>query len=140
MGKKSAVRTGVWYCFRYHMGSLAFGAFIIAVVQFIRYALMYFEKQATAAKNRVAACVMRVVQCLLWCLEKCIKFLNRNAYIQIALVGKPFCPSAKKAFFLILRNMARFAWVTLLGGMVNFIGLAFIVVATAVFGYFILKA
>jgi len=133
------VRTGVWYCFRYHAGSLAMGAFIIAVVQFVRYMLMYLERQATAAKNRVAACVMRIVAWFLWCLEKCIKFLNKNAYIQIALIGKGFCPSAKAAFWLILRNAARFAWVGLLGGIINLIGIAFIVVATAVAGYFILK-
>jgi hypothetical protein len=139
-GTKRGVRTGVWYCIRYHAGSLAMGSFIIAVVQFIRYALMYFEKQATAAKNKVAACVMRIVQCMLWCLEKCIKFLNKNAYIQIALLGKNFCTSAKNAFWLILRNAARFAWVALLGGAINFIGIAFIVVASAVTGYFILKA
>jgi hypothetical protein len=138
--KQKTVRTGVWYCFRYHLGSLALGSFILAVVQFIRYALMYFEKQASAAKNRVAAIVMRIVQCCLYCLEKCIKFLNKNAYIQIALLGTPFCTSAKNAFFLILRNLARFGWVALLGGIINFIGLAFIVVATAVAGYFVLKA
>jgi hypothetical protein len=135
----SVIKTGVWYCFRYHLGSLAMGSFIIAVVQFIRYTLMYLEKQATAGKNRVAALVMRVVQCFLWCLEKCIKFLNKNAYIQIALLGKPFCRSAKNAFALIMRNMLRFGWVALLSGIINFIGLAFIVIASAVVGYFILK-
>lgn len=137
--QKRAVRTGVWYCVRYHLGSLAVGSFIVAMVQFLRYALMYFEKQASAAKNRVAACVMKVIACVLWFLEKCIKYLNKNAYIQIALLGTPFCTSAKNAFFLIMRNIARFAWVALLGGMINFIGIAFIVVATAVAGYFILK-
>jgi len=135
----SVVKTGVWYCFRYHLGSLAMGSFIIAVVQFVRYTLMYLEKQATAGKNRVAALVMRAVQCLLWCIEKCLKFLNKNAYIQIALLGKPFCRSAKNAFALIFRNMLRFGWVALLSGAVNAIGLGFIVVSSGVVGYFILK-
>jgi hypothetical protein len=139
-GRPPAVRRALRYCFRYHLGSLALGAFLIAMVQFVRYALMYFEKQATAAKNRCAAIVMRIVQCCLYCLECCIKFLNKNAYIQIALLGKPFCTSAKNAVFLIMRNLARFGWVSLLGGMINFIGLAFIVVSTCIVGYFILKA
>merc|ERR1719424_2804000 len=116
------------------------GSFLIALVQFIRYALMYFEKQANAAKNKLAALVMKIVQCLLWCLEKCIKFINRNAYIQIALTGKPFCTSAMAGITLFARNFVRFAWVSAMGGAVNFIGLAFIVVSTAVAGYFILKA
>ena len=37
---------------RYHFGSLAFGSFIIALVEFIRYVLMYLQKQAEAQKNR----------------------------------------------------------------------------------------
>ena len=32
--------------FRYHLGSLAFGSFIIAVIQFIRYLMKYYEKLA----------------------------------------------------------------------------------------------
>ena len=39
----------------------------------------------------------------------------RNAYIQIALMGTNFCTSAKKAFFLILRNAFRFGTVAILG-------------------------
>ena len=39
----------------------------------------------------------------------------RNAYIQIALMGTNFCVSAKKAFFLILRNAFRFGTVAILG-------------------------
>jgi len=139
-GKKGAVRTAVWISFRYHLGSVAFGSFIIALVQFVRYTLMYFEKQAAAAKNRVVVMALKVVQCCLWCFEKCLKFLNKNAYIQIALVGKGFCASAKAAFFLIFRNMARFGAVAMLGSVIGVIGTLFITVGTSVAGYFLLKA
>lgn len=138
--KKGAVRAGVWMAFRYHLGSLAFGSFTIALVQFVRCTLMYFEKQAAAAKNRVIVLALRVVQCCLWCFEKCLKYLNKNAYIQIALVGKGFCYSAKAAFFLIFRNMARFGAVAMLGSVINIIGVLFITVGTSVAGYFLLKA
>ena len=39
----------------------------------------------------------------------CSRFLNKNAYIQIALLGKKFCYAAKDAFWLILRNGLRIA-------------------------------
>merc|ERR1711988_1135206 len=119
---------------------LAFGSLVIAVVQLIRYTLMYLEKQAKAAKNRVVVLAFRVIQCCLWCFEKCLKFLNKNAYIQIALVGKGFCTSAKAAFFLIFRNMARFGAVAMLGSVISVIGILFITVSTSVTGYFLLKA
>merc|ERR1719188_2460721 len=84
-GRKSPVPKGVWMVLRYHLGSLVFGAFIIAVIQFIRYIMKYMEKQANAQKNYVLSLIFKVVGCCIWCFEKCVKFLNKNAYIQIAL-------------------------------------------------------
>jgi hypothetical protein len=135
-----SVMPGVWFCFRYHFGSLAFGAFVLAVVQFIWYALMYVEKQATPhVVNSVHQCVHKIVTCFLWCMEEFIKFLNKNAYVQIALLGKDFCSSAKAAFWLVVRNATRFAWVGMLGCAINLVGLAFIIVASALCGYLFLK-
>ncbi|CAE8692261.1 unnamed protein product, partial [Polarella glacialis] len=93
-----------------------------------------------AQKNRVLVMVLRVLQCVIWCFEKCVKFLNKNAYIQIALHGTNFCTSAKKAFFLILRNALRFGTVALLGAIIHWIGFMFILVATVACGYFIITA
>jgi hypothetical protein len=70
--------------------------------------MKYLEKQASAQKNRIMVIVFKAVQCILWCFEKFIKYLNKNAYIQVALLGTNFCTSAKVAFSLILRNFARF--------------------------------
>ena len=36
---------------RYHLGSVAFGSLILAIVQFIRYFFKYLEKQADAIVN-----------------------------------------------------------------------------------------
>jgi len=138
--KVHAAKTALHHCFRYHLGSLAFGSFIIAAVKFIRYCLYYFQKQAEASKNRVAAILLKCAQCLLWCFEKCLKFLTKNAYIQIALLGKNFCTSAKKAFFLIMRNALRFAIFNMLGNVINLLGVALIVSFTMFSGYYVLMA
>jgi hypothetical protein len=139
-----AKRGGVWnsvkVCLRYHLGSLALGSFIVALVKFIRYCLMYMEKQAKAQKNMVMALVLRVLQSSMSCLEKCKKFLNKNAYIQIAIHGTSFCTSAKNAFFLILSNARRFAVIAVLGSVMQFLGWMFVAFCTAVLGYFILQA
>lgn len=50
---------------------------------------------------------MKVVKCCLWCFEKCVKFLSKNAYIMIAMKGGSFCTSARQAFSLIVSNVAR---------------------------------
>ncbi|RUS83474.1 hypothetical protein EGW08_008790 [Elysia chlorotica] len=97
----------VYRSLRYHLGSIAFGSFIIAVVQMIRIVLEYIEYKLKDSENRVAKFIIRCLQCCFWCLEKFLKFLNKNAYIMIAIHGKNFCFSAKDAFFLIMRNIVR---------------------------------
>jgi len=136
-GKNSPIKTSVWNVFRYHLGSLAFGSFIIAVIKFIRYLMQYFEKQAAAQKNKVMVMVLKCLRCCMWCFENCVRFLNKNAYIQIALLGTNFCTSAKHAFFLILRNALRFGTIGILSYMVEVIGLFFIMAASVGLGYLI---
>ncbi|KAM6219166.1 choline transporter-like protein 2 isoform 2-T2 [Rhynchocyon petersi] len=94
---------------RYHTGSLAFGALILAIVQIIRVMLEYLDQRLKAAQNKFARFLMTCLKCCFWCLEKFIKFLNRNAYIMIAIYGTNFCTSARNAFFLLMRNIIRVA-------------------------------
>jgi len=68
-----------------------------------------------------------------------VKFLNKNAYIQVALLGTNFCVSAKNAFWLIARNVIRFGVLGSLGFIVHFIGKYLIMAATAVLGLLILQ-
>ncbi|NXK43529.1 CTL2 protein, partial [Piprites chloris] len=94
---------------RYHTGSLAFGSLVLAVVQVIRVTLEYLDHRLKAAENKFAKFLLSCLKCCFWCLEKFIKFLNRNAYIMIAIYGTNFCASARNAFFLLMRNIIRVA-------------------------------
>jgi hypothetical protein len=79
---------GVWvsfkWAFRYHLGSLAWGSFLVALITTIRiifeYIVYQYEK-AGMKDNIVFKIVTCVIRCYLWCLDKCIKFINKNAYI-----------------------------------------------------------
>ncbi|CAC5373360.1 SLC44A2_4_5 [Mytilus coruscus] len=97
----------VWRSFRYHLGSLAFGSLIIAIVQIIRVLLEYVDGKLKGSENPVAKFFVKCLKCCFWCLEKFLRFLNKNAYIMIAAHGKNFCTSAKNAFMLIMRNCVR---------------------------------
>jgi len=138
-GKVACVTRSVMICFRYHTGSIAFGAFVLACVQFLRWLLYYLQKQAQAQKNRVVALILKVMQCCLKCVEIIVKFLNKNAYIQIALKGTSFCKSAWKAGEIIAKNILRFGVVATLGNVLHYIGVLFIMSATGTVGYFIVK-
>jgi len=41
------------------------------------------------------------------CFERFIKYINRNAYILIALKGENFCSAAKEAMGLLWDNAGR---------------------------------
>lgn len=126
---------------RYHIGSMAFGAFIVALVQFIRIVLAYIDAQTKTwqDKNKCFKYAFKIVHCCLWCFEKVIKFITRNAYIFIAIHGKGFCASAKKAFWTILNNLFLVAFVNLVSVILIMIGKIIVTVGCAVLVYLYLE-
>ena len=66
----------------FHMGTLAFGSLIIAIIRFIRTILEYVETKLKAYNNDLTRCCLCLCKCCLWCLEKFMRFINRNAYIM----------------------------------------------------------
>ncbi|XP_034043331.1 choline transporter-like protein 2 isoform X2 [Thalassophryne amazonica] len=121
---------------RYHTGSLAFGSLILSLVQVIRVILEYLDHKLKGAQNKFAKFLLSCMKCCFWCLEKCIKFLNRNAYIMIAIYGKSFCPSARDAFFLLMRNIIRVAVLDKVTDFLLFLGKLLIVGIVGIFSFF----
>ncbi|XP_029291484.1 choline transporter-like protein 2 isoform X2 [Cottoperca gobio] len=121
---------------RYHTGSLAFGSLILSMVQVIRVLLEYLDHKLKGAQNKFAKFMLSCMKCCFWCLEKCIKFLNRNAYIMIAIYGKSFCPAARDAFFLLMRNIVRVAVLDKVTDFLLFLGKLLIVGIVGIFSFF----
>ncbi|KAL6091530.1 hypothetical protein STEG23_022216, partial [Scotinomys teguina] len=94
---------------RYHTGSLAFGSLILSSVQMFKVIIEYLDRRLKKAQNSVARFLQCCLRCCFWCLEKMVKFLNRNAYIMISLYGKNFCDSTRDAFYLLMRNILKVA-------------------------------
>jgi choline transporter-like protein 2/4/5 len=87
---------------RFHLGSIAFGALIIAIVQMVRLILEYIDRKTKAAqvcawlccvrarscgsrahacscvqaKNRMIEILIKCLKCCLWCFEKCLQFIS----------------------------------------------------------------
>lgn len=124
--------------FRYHLGSLAFGSFILAVVWLMQIILEVVAKgrdKYSASENKVVKCLIKSCRCCLACFEKCIRFLTESVYIRIALTGEAFCPAAKSAFFSLLSNAVVVALVTVLGGAFIYIGTLCIALTSTYFGW-----
>ncbi|XP_061694531.1 choline transporter-like protein 5-A isoform X2 [Syngnathoides biaculeatus] len=107
---------------RYHTGSLAFGALILSAVQILQIILKYLEKKLKGIDNSLSRFILCCLTCCFWCLEKCIRYMNQNAYIMVAIYGKNLCKSGQQAFFLLMRNTVRVAIVDRLIDFLLFFG------------------
>ena len=134
------VYKGFKWIWRYHFGSLALGSLIIAIVTAIRYAFEYFRNRLQNANpaNAALRCLLCSISYCLACLNRFIKFITRNAYVQVALTSRHFCLSAWNAFILILRNAARFTFVEWIAFMFAILGKILVISMVCLFAYFIL--
>merc|ERR1712000_614137 len=106
---KSPVRQSMWRVFRYHLGSAALGSLIIAIIELMRLVLEYIDRKTKGTQSKIAQFVIKCLRCCLWCLERFMKFINKNAYIEIAVYGYSFCTAARQAFKVLLANVLRLA-------------------------------
>lgn len=124
---------GLGFKFAYfkHMGSLAVGSFIIAIVQLIRFIFLYIAKTAAKAGggNRITKFILACGMCCLKCIEKVCDYINTAAYSYMAISGDNFCMSAWNGFILNTKHLAKFAFANTLAKIIIFIGQVGIVVA-----------
>lgn len=101
-------------------GSLAFGALLLAVVQFLNFLVKQSKKYAD--RNRLTRILLGCVVCCLSCIEGFIQKVDRFTYIHMAMHGESFLTSAKTVFELISRNSFSLVVVDFLGDFVLFVG------------------
>ncbi|XP_068962231.1 choline transporter-like protein 1 isoform X2 [Petaurus breviceps papuanus] len=124
---------------RYHLGTVAKGSFIITLVKIPRMILMYIHNQLKGKENACARCMLKSCICCLWCLEKCLNYLNQNAYTATAINSTNFCTSAKDAFVILVENALRVATINTVGDFMLFLGKILIVCCTALAGIMLLN-
>jgi choline transporter-like protein 2/4/5 len=82
----------VWISFKvtavYHMGTVAIGSFLVALLIFVRAVLEFVQRRvkyfAGAKYTSWLRYIMACVSCFLWILEKIVKFINRCNHHQTA--------------------------------------------------------
>ncbi|CDI98202.1 choline transporter protein 2 [Echinococcus multilocularis] len=136
---------GLWLLFGtcvsalvYNTGSLALGSILITIFWFLRACLLRLERRLKTANNEIAQFFLRCFCCCLWCLEKFLRFLNKNAYIMIAIYGHGFCRSARDAFQLIVRNVVRVFLVEKITDYILVVGKLAVSAAASCLAYFYL--
>lgn len=133
--------------FKNHLGSLAFGSLIIAIIEFIRFVILYFEKKIRAMTKDgpcivrcCVGCLICYCNCCMWCVQKFMEFISNNAYVQIAINGYPFCRAAKNAWNLVMANLVRIGTVNFVADFLCFCGKLVIVLANCIVALYLTKS
>lgn len=113
---EAEVGLGFHFAFMCHAGSIAVGAFIIALIRFINLVFMYLAKQAEkqSGDNPGVKLVVAVGQCILKCLEKICDYMNDAAFAYMAVSGESFCTSAWNGFLLNVKHMLKFTFANMI--------------------------
>lgn len=88
--------------------------------------------------NKVVKALLCLTGYCLYLLEKCVKYISKNAYIQVALTNDHFCKAAWNAFALIVANAGRFGMATSVGAILNFFGCACIGAINGTIAFFVI--
>ncbi|KAL0232011.1 hypothetical protein PCE1_003007 [Barthelona sp. PCE] len=98
-------------CFRYlffgltlHLGTIAVGSLILAILFTIRFIVNKAKKSAKAKGNKIGACLLGCIACCLKCFESLIDWLTSYAYIFVALHGESFISSGKRVTALLKKH------------------------------------
>jgi len=127
------IMASVWRSIVYHTGSVAFGSFIIAVIQAIQYALEYLkQKQDSEYMKYIIACI----QCMVKCFEELMEYISKLAYIVIACKGNMFCTAAWQSFGFMLKHLGQHMIVGYITVFLMALGKMFVTASTLIICYF----
>lgn len=126
---------------RYHLGTLALGSMIIAIIQVLRVIMRILEDrmQQVSKKVDVARVLVRCAECCLACFERVVKFVNKNAYVITAMTGESFLPAARHGTNLLLGNVLSVGAVSIISEYVMVMGKIIITAGVVGCGYGILQ-
>ena len=117
---------------KYYLGTIACGAFLIALLSFLRSLLAYLYKRLRAggATSQWLKFLCCCLQCCMWCLQKVVELVSRNAFIYTAVKGTSFCESTGAVFALIVANAGTVAAVNVLAELILFLGKVLVAAAS----------
>jgi hypothetical protein len=135
---RGTVGRAYWIAFNYHLGSVAFGSFLIALCQMIRLLFEYYRKKmGTMAKDIPWVKIMLALTgWLLWLMEHCVKYITKNAYIQIVLTNKHFFCAAWDGFTLLIKHAIRFGAGNTIGAIFMWFGCFLLAACTGTGSYY----
>lgn len=87
-----------------HLGTLACGALVIAVLRPLRLVFGVVARAASDSENPVGVCLAHFCGCCLGCFAEWVEFVNKNAYMDVAMNSTGFCTAARHAAEVLSRE------------------------------------
>jgi solute carrier family 44 protein 1 (choline transporter-like protein) len=119
-------RTSIHQLFRYHLGSISLGSFLLSLLMLIRFIAALIEGASKAEGNRLAQAVAACVGCCARCCQKMLEWFNELAYTYIAISGGNFIESSSRAWQAVTNNPLKVGVSTLSSRLVAIMGVLFI--------------
>jgi len=121
-----------------HSGSLAIGSALVAMFSVVELIVRIMEAQNKAENdNKIVECLLCILGSCVSCCKSIVEFINKNAYVDMAISSDNFCDSARKALQVIATlpgAMAILAGATLV---FSVFGCLFVALGSAAFTFFL---
>jgi hypothetical protein len=92
---RGATRGALKRTLTYSFGSISLGSLLVAIIQFLRQLCSVAQSDAAGQGNIVGELMFCVLQCFIGLLDWVVEFINRYAFVTIALYGKSYFAAAK---------------------------------------------
>lgn len=124
-----------------HVGTVAFGALLLAIIWAVQIILAYIHKKVkeNQGKDSWLRWLVGCLQCCAACFERLIKYISRHAYVETVLRSIGFCPGAMKAFGVITSNILRFGTLAGITELAMLFGNIFIATVVTIIGNYLLQ-
>jgi len=133
-----ALWDGVSVALYHHCGSLAFGSAIVAALWVVELIVKFLEAQnKEQGNNACVACILRCLESLVACCRELVEFLNKNAYVYMAITGNAFCDSAKAAMGVLASIPGAMAVLNGATLVFSLFGVLFVASGTGAFTFFL---
>ncbi len=83
--------------------------------------------------------IVKCAMCFVACFERCMRYLNRQAYIEVVIRNINFCSAVAKTVSLLTGNFLRFGVLTGIVGIFLVLSSIFITLVVTFIGYYVLK-
>ncbi|XP_015793685.1 choline transporter-like protein 1 [Tetranychus urticae] len=118
---------------KYHLGSIALGSLLVVGMKIIRLLFKKIETLTNRTKDSLG-CMNKFCYFFFWIFEKFLIYINKNAYIVMAIHGYSFSTSAKRAFSILSSNTLKIATINSIGDFLLLLGKLSVISLTLIVG------